>query len=135
MSSECRGLIVRMATENPSWGYFRIRRDLLKLGHAVAATTIRSVLLVAGILPSGRRAGLSWKQFLAAHAQTLVAADFLTVDTVFFKRQTAVRTYLLHLATLLKPSTHGAAVVSEVRSFDIGSKRLEPPRSMGRSSY
>ncbi|TMF35400.1 MAG: integrase [Chloroflexi bacterium] len=84
--SECRELIVRMASENPSWGYFRIRGELLKLGHMVAATTIRSVLVGAGIPPSGRRAQMSWKQFLAAHAQTLVTADFFTVDTIFFKR-------------------------------------------------
>ena len=60
-STECRQLIVRMAKENPGWGYFRIKGELRKLGHTVAATTIRSVLLRAGILPSGRRAKLSWK--------------------------------------------------------------------------
>lgn len=75
-----------MAKENPSWGYFRIRGELLKLGHTVAATTIRSVLVRAGVPPSPQRAGMTWKQFLAAHAQTLVAADFLSIDTVFFKR-------------------------------------------------
>jgi putative transposase len=58
----------------------------LKLGHQVAATTIRSVLLAAGVPPSGRRSQLTWKQFLAAHAETLVAADFFSVDTIFFKR-------------------------------------------------
>src|SRR5487761_276347 len=63
-------------------GYFRIKGER-KLGHTVAATTIRFVLLRAGISPSGRRAKLSWKQFLAAQAQTLVVADFLSVDTVF----------------------------------------------------
>ena len=57
-------------------GCFRIRGELLKLGHTVAATTIRSVLLDAGIPPAGRRSQLTWKQFLAAHAETLVAADF-----------------------------------------------------------
>lgn len=66
-----------MARENPRWGYFRIRGELLKLGHRVAATTIRSVLLAAGVPPSGRRSQLTWKQFLAAHAETLVAADEL----------------------------------------------------------
>lgn len=86
ISNECRELIVRMAKENPSWGYFRIRGELLKLGHTVAATTIRSVLVRAGVPPSPQRAGMTWKQFLAAHAQTLVAADFLSIDTVFFKR-------------------------------------------------
>ena len=85
-SEECRGLILRMARENPRWGYFRIRGELLKLGHAVAATTIRSVMLGAGIPPAGRRSQLTWKQFLTAHAETLVAADFFCVDTIFFKR-------------------------------------------------
>ena len=85
-SIECRQLIVRMAKENPGWGYFRINGELRKLGHTVAATTIRSVLLRAGLPPSGRRSKLSWKQFLAAQAQTLVVADFFSVDTVFFKR-------------------------------------------------
>jgi putative transposase len=85
ISAECRELIIRMAKENPGWGYFRIRGEL-KLGQVVAATTIRSVLGSAGIPPSGRRAGLSWKRFLAAHAETLVAADFFSVDTIFFKR-------------------------------------------------
>ncbi len=75
-----------MARENPRWGYFRIRGELLKLGHQVAATTIRSVLVAAGVPPSGRRSQLTWKQFLAAHAETLVAADFFSVDTIFFKR-------------------------------------------------
>lgn len=96
-STECRELILRMAKENPGWGYFRIKGELLKLGQAVAATTIRSVLLGAGIPPSGLRAGPTWKQFLEAHAQTLVAADFLSVDTVFFKRLYVL--IYMHLAT------------------------------------
>ncbi len=86
ISVQCRHLILRMARENPGWGYFRIRGELLKLGHQVAATTIRSVLLAARVPPSGRRSQLTWKQFLAAHAETLVAADFFSVDTIFFKR-------------------------------------------------
>jgi putative transposase len=86
ISAECRQLILRMARENPRWGYFRIRGQLLKLGYRVAATTIRSVLLAAGVPPSGRRSQLTWKQFLTAHAETLVAADFFSVDTIFFRR-------------------------------------------------
>ena len=97
ISAECRQLIIRLAKENPSWGYFRIRGELFKLGHKVAATTIRSVLLRAKISPSPRRAELSWKQFLAAHAQTLVAADFFSVDTIFFKRLHLL--IYMHLAT------------------------------------
>ena len=77
---------MRIARENPRWGYLRIRGELLKLGHTIAATTIRSALLGSGSPPAGRRSQLTWKQFLAAHAETLVAADFFSVDTIFFKR-------------------------------------------------
>ncbi len=49
ISSEVRQLIIGMARENPGWRYFRVRGELLKLGHTVAATSIRSVLLAAGI--------------------------------------------------------------------------------------
>ena len=97
ITAECRDLIIRMAKDNPGWGYFRIRGELLKARQTVAATTIRSVLVAAGIPPSSRRAQLSWKQFLAAHAQTLVAADFFSVDTVFFKRLYVL--IYMHLAT------------------------------------
>jgi putative transposase len=69
----------------------------LKVGHCVAATTIRSVLLAAGIPPAGRRSELTWKQFLAAHAETLLAADFFSVDTIFFKRPYVL--IYVHLAT------------------------------------
>jgi transposase InsO family protein len=97
ISAESRQLILRMARENPRWGYFRIRGELLKLGHQVAATTIRSVLLAAGVPPSGRRSQLTWRQFLSAHAETLVAADFFSVDTIFFKRLYVL--IYLHLAS------------------------------------
>ena len=86
-----------MARENPGWGYFRIRGELLKVGYMVAATTIRSVLLAAGVPPAGRRSEMTWKQFLAAHAGSLVAADFLSVDTIFFKRLYVL--LYVHLAT------------------------------------
>jgi putative transposase len=86
LAEECRQLIRQMAEENRNWGYFRIRGELMKLGYTVSATAIRSVLRRAGLPPAGRRGGLTWKRFLAAHANTLVAADFFAVDTVFLKR-------------------------------------------------
>ena len=97
LSDEVRGLIQQLASENPGWGYFRIRGELFKLGHRVAATTIRSVLIKGKVQPAGRRAGLSWKSFLAAHAETLIATDFLTVDTIFFKRLYVL--FFIHLST------------------------------------
>jgi hypothetical protein len=71
LAQECRELIVRIARENPSWGYFRIRGELYKLGYTVSATTIRSVLRRAHIPRAGPRSKLTWKQFIAAHAETL----------------------------------------------------------------
>ena len=97
ISAECRQLILRMARENPGWGYFRIRGELLKVGSKVAATTIRSVLLAAGIPPARQRSQLTWKEFLAAHAESLVAADCFSVDTIFFKRLHVL--IHVHLAT------------------------------------
>ncbi len=86
LSEECWELIVRMSRENSRLGYFRIRGELLKLGYTVSATTIRSILRRAHVPPARRRSELTWKEFLAAHAETLVATDFFSVDTVFFKR-------------------------------------------------
>jgi putative transposase len=83
--------------ENPGWGYFRLHGELLKLGHTLAATTIRSVLLAEGIPPAPQRSGMSWKQFLRAHAESAIAADFFSVDTIFFKRLYVL--FFVHLST------------------------------------
>src|SRR5919199_5550697 len=82
LPTEVRELIGRLARENPGWGYQRIRGELLKLGHDVSATAIRSVLRRRGVPPAPRRAGLSWRAFLRAHAGAVLACDFFTVETV-----------------------------------------------------
>jgi len=79
-----RELIVRMATDNSSWGYLRIRGEMKKVGHTVARTTIAKTLKDKGIAPSPDRP-TSWKTFLKSHADVLAAADFFTVD-VWTKR-------------------------------------------------
>src|SRR5262245_55206626 len=75
-------LIGRLATENLSWGYRRIRGELLKVGHDVSATAIQAVLRRRGVPPAPRRAGLSWRAFLRAHAGALLACDFFVVESV-----------------------------------------------------
>jgi putative transposase len=80
------GLVVRLAKENPLWGYRRIHGELTKLGLAVAPSTVWEILHAAGIDPAPRRSGPAWRQFLAAQAAGILAVDFLHVDTVLLKR-------------------------------------------------
>ncbi|MCR9246018.1 MAG: integrase core domain-containing protein [bacterium] len=74
-----RALIVRMATDNSSWGYCRIQGELRKLGHRVAPSTIANTLKANGIAPSQDRP-TSWVTFLKAHADAIAATDFFTAD-------------------------------------------------------
>jgi putative transposase len=79
-------LAVRLARENPLWGYRRIHGELTKLGVTVAPPTIWEILHAAGVDPAPRRTGPTWPQFLHAQAAGILAVDFLHVDTVLLKR-------------------------------------------------
>ena len=74
-----RELIVRLAKENPGWGYSRLAGELRKLDHEVARTTIAKTLRDHGVPPSPERP-TSWRTFLKAHANTIVAMDFFTAE-------------------------------------------------------
>jgi transposase InsO family protein len=81
-----RTLILRLARENPHWGYRRIAGELKGLGVAVSATSVRKVLLAAGLQPAPERAQSSWRTFLRQQAASTLACDFLTVETAFLQR-------------------------------------------------
>jgi putative transposase len=76
---EIRRLVVRMATENPSWGYTRIQGALKNLGHQVARSTVAKILRQQGIPPSRERP-MAWRTFLHAHWHALLAADVFTTE-------------------------------------------------------
>ncbi|MDQ2873663.1 MAG: helix-turn-helix domain-containing protein [Actinomycetota bacterium] len=75
-----RTLILRLARENPSWGYRRIHGELAGPGVKVAASTAQEILKNAGIDPAPRRTGPTWSQFLRSHADAILACDFFTAD-------------------------------------------------------
>jgi putative transposase len=67
--TQLRQLILRMAAENPTWGYRRIHGELARLGYKLAPSTVWLLLKRAGIDPAPRRAGPTWRQFLSAQAK------------------------------------------------------------------
>jgi putative transposase len=75
-----KALILRLARENPDWGYRRIHGELAGLGVKIAASTVWEILKKAGIHPAPRRAGATWQQFLRSQAEAILACDFFTAD-------------------------------------------------------
>jgi hypothetical protein len=74
-------LVVRMARDNPRWGYTRIQGALYNVGHRVGRTTVADILKRNGIDPAPERGKrTTWSQFLKAHWDVLAAADFFTVE-------------------------------------------------------
>jgi putative transposase len=121
-------LTIRLAKENPLWGYRRIHGELTKLGVAIAPSTICEVLGAAGTGPAPRRDGPTWRQFLHAQAGRILAVDFLHADTVLLTR--------LHVLVFIEHGTRrmhiggvtahpaGARAVQQARNLalDLGEK-------------
>jgi putative transposase len=86
IGGEIRQLVLRLARENPRWGYKRIAGEINGLGLNVSATTVRKILRESGIGPAGERPGISWRTFLRHQAHSMLAVDFFTVETVALRR-------------------------------------------------
>src|SRR6266536_4374895 len=87
LAADVVDLVVRMARENPRWGYLRIVGECRKLGVVVSASPVRRILRRRRLGPAPRRGGPSWTPFLRAQAAGTLATDFFTVETVGLARQ------------------------------------------------
>lgn len=74
--------VLRLAKENPTWGYRRIHGELAGLGIPIAPSTVWEILTRAGLPPTPRHAGPTWAQFQRGQAQAILATDFFTVDLI-----------------------------------------------------
>jgi putative transposase len=116
-----RTLVLGMAQDNPAWGYRRIHGVLTGLGYTLVPSTVWQILTDAGIDPAPRRAGPTWRAFLAGQAKAILAADFFHVDTVFLRRLYVLffiehGTRRVHLAGITAHPT-GAWVTQQARNL------------------
>jgi putative transposase len=86
LDQELQQLVVRLARENPRWGYQRIKGELLRLGVRSSATAIRTTLRRHGLDPAPRRSSGTWRAFLHQQAAGIAACDGFTVDTLRLQR-------------------------------------------------
>jgi transposase InsO family protein len=101
LDEEIVALVVRLARENPRWGYLRIVGECRNVGVRVSATSVRRILRRHGLGPAPRRGGPSWTQFLRTQAHGLLATDFLTVETVGL-----TRLYVLFIVEVQRRRVH-----------------------------
>jgi transposase InsO family protein len=121
ISAEIDALVLRIARENPRWGYRRIGGELAGLGIEISATSVRKLLIEAGLGPAGTRGGLPWREFIRHQAKSMIACDFFTVDTISLRRIYVlffieISTRRVHLAGMTE-NPGGAWVTQQARNL------------------
>src|SRR5262250_2138746 len=101
VAEEIERLVLRMANENPSWGYDRIVGALANLGHRLSDQTVGNILRRHGLAPAPKRKQtVSWKDFIRSHRDVLVGMDFFTAEVVTLKGLlTYYVLFFIHLET------------------------------------
>jgi putative transposase len=107
VSGETRALVLRVARENPRWGYARIVGELRHLGVRISASTVQRLLRQAGLGPAPRRDGPSWSTFLRDQARGVLACDFFSVETIRLRRL-----YVLFFLELASRRVHFGGIAS-----------------------
>jgi len=126
IGGEVRALVIRLAHENPRWGYQRLVGELKGLGTVVSATTVRKILRQEQLGPADTRKGPSWREFLRAQAKSVAAVDFFAVDTVWLQR-----VYVLFFIEVASRRVHLAGCTAHP---DAGLRcRLRGPEHLDRS--
>jgi putative transposase len=137
-------LVLRLARENPEWGYRRIHGELAALGMKVAASTAWEILKKAGIDSAPRRTGSTWPRFLRSQAETILACDFFTAG-LLDGTQAYVLAVIEHatrririLGVTLHPSGEWTAQQARNLITDLGeqgaSDQVHDPRLRARTS-
>jgi hypothetical protein len=107
LDQEIVELVLRLARENPRWGYVRIVGECCALGVRVSASSVRRILRRHRLGPAPRRGGPTWTQFLTAQARGLLACDFFTVETVGL-----TRLYVLFVVEVQSRRVHLAGITA-----------------------
>jgi putative transposase len=100
-------VVLRLARENPRWGYVRIVGECRTLGIQISASSVRRILRRHRLGPAPRRSGPSWTRFLRTQTSGLLACDFFTVETVGL-----TRLYVLFVVEVQRRRVHLAGITS-----------------------
>jgi putative transposase len=111
LAAQTLQLVLRLAAENPTWGYKRIHGELVGLGIPLSASSVWNMLRRHGIEPAPRRGSVSWREFLRQQAAGILECDFFTVETLWLRRL-----HVLFFIELARRRVHLAGVTANPNS-------------------